>query len=130
MKRIILTDGQKSELAHGYHLDHESGFDSEKDERKVWEQHKLGICQSFCPIYRGRMPDAWWKYDVPGDFPEKWRGFFGIRLNVYESEHDCIVRLGLLEKARALGYQNPKIRPADSLDDLNDCENSFLRGYP
>jgi len=113
-RRPALTEGEKSELLHGYVLDGDTGFSSDQERKAAWKAFRKILILEFCQEYPGSMPHAWWRYDAPAEaaHDDTTRGFYAFRRN-NESEHDCLTRLGLLEQVKKLGYQKPQELPTN-----------------
>jgi len=103
-----LTEDSAYFLSHGFVLDGITG-PTEAQAEKLWKTHKVRLISDFCKRRPGSMPWAWWRYDAPAEaaHDDRERGFFGYRKGD-ESEHNCLIRLGVLDLAKALGYQEPE----------------------
>jgi len=108
-RRPALTEGEKLELTHGFLLDGMKGFVSESEKKAAWKAFREVLIPEYCQENPGSMPHGWWRYDAPVEaaHDDTTRGFYAFRRN-NESEHGCILRLGVLDLAKALGYQEPE----------------------
>lgn len=106
---VELQPDQRYLLQHGPLLDGMEALLKDWDYLKeVWQIHRKDICNSFHERDPSRMPWGWWVFDTPGA-PNKdgISTFWKIDAKGYvieETETQILKRLGLLGRARKLGF--------------------------
>ena len=117
-QEIGLTPDAVFWMCNGFMLDGMIEPD-EKQAEKLWRLHRKDLIRAYCSSNPGRLPHFFWVCDAPQEaaHDDRERGFFAYRQKTNkrdmrgyafeETEYQTIVRLGLLQTVKKLGYQMP-----------------------
>src|SRR3974377_1228911 len=89
----VLSEKQRGILLFGYSVaaHHETGFTSDADERRMWDEHREQLMREF--NHPGRRPHAYYKFDLGVDPPSRWAGEWEVLLDPGLTREEGVIPL-------------------------------------